>query len=363
MVAKKKPLLKLNPSVFSTNAEPKFFDFDPDYIRENHTRILIDTLNWYSYHSNKDKNEQWMLKHYPKLRGNYNPNLGFLCRMVEMGYPKDLLQDRIDMEVEKGMEYVANRKSELKEKQDEKQKLVHPDNKNLFGKVIDKVVDNVCAEIDYVVDAVLENRKPAYPVIDKMMSRIRMNQVSAYLKKQLDEFTDVYKDKDYGITKKKESEIIRALKIIQKDIEAGQMVQNKIKSKSVPTKRRKPIDESKIVKDFLVVDTKDYASINPVKMLSAKYAFVFDGDSRRLSLFVANIGGTLKIKGKSIIDYDPETSSSKILRKPEVQIKSIMEQGTRAKMVKYYTEEIKTTPTSPRVRSGNKTTILKCYTN
>lgn len=360
---KKTTAVKVKSVMLGTNAEPKFFDVDEDYLKENLKVIIIQTLNWYSYNSTKEKNELWMLKSYPKLKGVYSPNLGFLCRMVEQGFPKELLEPSIKKLVSQAEIQVSKRKTELKEKSEEKQKLVHPKNKDLFGKTIDLAVNCECEMVDHIIDALISKNKPDVYSQPKNLNNIQLNKVKGYIDRQIEEFTGCASTEGYkNITKRKENEILKKLREIRATIDSAVVIQNKIKAKTTSTRKKKPVDNNKIVKDFLVVDLKDHPSVNPVKMLNATTAFVYDGESRRLSMFNALKGGTIRIKGKTVIDFDETNSFSKILRKPEDQIKALMELTTKARMIQYFNEKIKTVGTAPRVRNTKQTTILKTYT-
>jgi hypothetical protein len=57
------------------------------------------------------------------------------------------------------------------------------------------------------------------------------------------------------------------------------------------------------------------ASIDPAKLLGAKYLVAFNTKTRDLSLYYANEGG-FSVKGTSIINFDETKSFTKKLRKP-----------------------------------------------
>lgn len=98
-------------------------------------------------------------------------------------------------------------------------------------------------------------------------------------------------------------------------------------------RKRKEQPPSKLVQNLLFL--KEYPdlglkSIHPEKIIGADQVWMFDTEHRRMIKYEAMDGMTLSVKGTTMQNWNPEKSGSKIIRKPEVQLKDVSENGKRA---------------------------------
>lgn len=135
------------------------------------------------------------------------------------------------------------------------------------------------------------------------------------------------------------------------------------------TRKPKPKSASKLVEKlkFCVKNERfQVASVAPENIIGANELWVFNTKYRKLGKYIAkNIdttgqgrqGAGLSVKGASIIDFDPQLSVQKTLRKPLDQLKEFKTAG-KVKLRKFL-DEVPTTDTLLNGRCNNDTILLK----
>lgn len=98
-------------------------------------------------------------------------------------------------------------------------------------------------------------------------------------------------------------------------------------------RKRKPQPPAKVVAKLKYL--KEYPdlglkSVIAERVVDADQVWLFDTEKRRMLKYEAMEGMTLTVKGTTFQNWNPEKSGSKIIRKPEVQLKDITENGKRA---------------------------------
>jgi len=92
------------------------------------------------------------------------------------------------------------------------------------------------------------------------------------------------------------------------------------RAKKAPSKA-KLVQKVKYCKEFAELKI---TSVNPVTVLGASQAWVFNVKTRKVGFYIAEGGSTLSIKGTSIINYDEVKSVCKTVRKPEAVLKDFI---------------------------------------
>lgn len=93
------------------------------------------------------------------------------------------------------------------------------------------------------------------------------------------------------------------------------------------TRKKRKIDPTKAVKNLkynkeeITVGKTVYKSVEPTELIGAKQVCLYNSKTRELTLYYGNY---LKVKGSTIIDFDPEKSWTKTLRKPEEILETAM---------------------------------------
>lgn len=115
------------------------------------------------------------------------------------------------------------------------------------------------------------------------------------------------------------TEFLENFKKIDKVIEKKQ----RIRKSRVKTSDRL-VKKLKYTKEFL-----DYKSINPEKIIGSEILWCYNVKTRKLIYYQAKDGYTLSVSGASLTNWDNKKSYSKTIRKPEIQIKELLERGKK----------------------------------
>jgi hypothetical protein len=99
-------------------------------------------------------------------------------------------------------------------------------------------------------------------------------------------------------------------------------------------------------------------SVNPVDIVGSQQLWVYNVKTRKLGCYVAeDLGGTLSVKGSSIVGYKQSDSVQKTLRKPEVTIDEFRKANKN--QLKKFLDIIKTTQVNLNGRISEDVVLLK----
>jgi hypothetical protein len=127
-------------------------------------------------------------------------------------------------------------------------------------------------------------------------------------------------------------------------------------------RKKKPQDKSKLVRNikFLVKDTElDIESLDPVNLLNCGEVWTFDTKTRKISRFYSPVSGSITVKGAALVGFDEVMSTSRLLRKPEVQLKEFAALAKKD-LTKWYSS-VKSKSAPVRARLTPTTLILKVF--
>jgi len=127
-------------------------------------------------------------------------------------------------------------------------------------------------------------------------------------------------------------------------------------------RKKKPKDKTKLVKNikYLAQDTElGITSVEPINLLNCSEVWAYDTKTRKLSKFYSPIGGGITVKGAALVGYEESMSTSRLLRKPEVQLKEFSEMK-KNDLTKWYSA-IKSKSGPVRARLTATTLILKVF--
>lgn len=135
-----------------------------------------------------------------------------------------------------------------------------------------------------------------------------------------------------------------------------------VSKQSVKIRKKKPKDKAKLIRNlkYLKEDTDlDLASVDPTTLLNCSEVWVFDTKTRKLTRYFSPVSGAITVKGASLTGYNDSMSSSKLIRKPETQIKEFMNLK-KNDLTKWYSA-VKSKSGPVRARLTPTTIILKVY--
>lgn len=322
--------------------EPNWKDVDPEFIKQNQKLLIIRTLNWYAANASAKESDEYFKKFFPKLKPAHTVTVGYLCRMVSRGFPKELIWDRI-------VEAAAKLPVEKTVVERVKPVKVEPKFKEM-----DKVSDDVCTKLDYAIDDIIKKKmtNPTFSVSG--FNKKQLEEVRSFAVHHLSEFEGAADKEEYTISKRQENAIVGMLRRIL------QLIQQESPAEKVRKPRKvREVPAEKIVKNFTVTDFGAFKTLPAVKLHGATIALMFDSKIRRVSVFVAEQGKLLSVKGKSIINFDESKSFSKVLRKPEEQLKDLIS-AAKTNILKKV-ENIKAVSGNPKFRSSETTILLKTW--
>lgn len=299
--------------------------------------------------------------------------------MSEIRPVSDYINERLKVAIESGKQELEKQK----EKQEEEQKKYVP----TIQERIEWQAMDACEEVDKWLDQFYEDPKNFDPngfdVNDHFTQKginqsharkilkfynfwleefRKLQQIpnSTQLKKLNDYDADMWRQLKEGYSKYRKTDLKKMLAALEK-IESSC---NYIISKSAPKKKKntKPVSTTKQVEKLKYKssdDSYEISSVDPVNLLEAGEAWIFDTKTRRLTHYVSLKGQTLSVKGTSIINFDEEKTLSKTLKKPQDQLKEFANYG-KVKSRKFF-DEINTVATKASGRTNNERIILKTY--
>ena len=127
-------------------------------------------------------------------------------------------------------------------------------------------------------------------------------------------------------------------------------------------RKKKPKDKSKLVQNlkFLTSDTAlDVTSVEPINLLNCSEVWTFDTKTRKISKYFSPVSGSITVKGASLVGFDENFSNSRLLRKPETQVKEFSELK-KNDLTKWYSA-VKSKSGPVRARLTPTTLILKVF--
>ena len=165
-------------------------------------------------------------------------------------------------------------------------------------------------------------------------------------------------DEAYGHLTKAEKK--KANDFYKKIISACDIVINeqKVRRKPRAVKAKRADDVIKKLKFQLSDVSYGITSVPPVEIVGSVLTVIFNTNTRKIGLYVAEDSSGLSVKGTTIYGYDEKTSVQKTLRKPKNQLKLF--NVAKTKLVKEF-ESLKTADTKLNGRTNNHCIILRCF--
>lgn len=103
----------------------------------------------------------------------------------------------------------------------------------------------------------------------------------------------------------------------------------------------------------------DIKSINPQKIIGSSTLCMYNTKTRKLVVYYSKEGYTLSVEGTTLVNYDEKKSSSKTLRKPDIQLKEFLNRGKKP-MLEYFTK-IKSVDSSVSGRINGDMVLLIAF--
>lgn len=309
--------------------EKQFYGEEPVY-KGTPTEIQVSkALSWYNYMADEDRGRAWLADYLKKagysrediklLRDSKNISLTdcWIARMMlngtslPAGYA-ERLQDRLNAQLKSLSKPVDQPAVKFTTTLQER---------------IKKVTWNIITDIEEQLD-----RDPTFSLhaflTQANASAVTVEAVRKYYIPHLDEVNskDPQVAEAYGSRLKFWKKIYTGM-----IVDCDKLLENK---KALPKTRKPrklkvktPADLVKKLK-YLAKDTSlNVSSIDPQKIIGATQLWVFNTKYRMLGVYNTSSSRGFSVKGTTILNFDPEKSIARKLRKPEEQLKSFASQG------------------------------------
>jgi hypothetical protein len=157
---------------------------------------------------------------------------------------------------------------------------------------------------------------------------------------------------------------MKSVKDIVKLLETyiGDLKKSYVSKQVAKVRKKKPKDKSKLVQNlkFLKDDTAlGVTSVEPINLLNCSEVWTFDTKTRKISKYFSPVSGSITVKGASLVGFDENFSNSRLLRKPETQVKEFSELK-KNDLTKWYSA-VKSKSGPVRARLTPTTLILKVF--
>lgn len=330
---------------------------------------LVVALNWYNYSCTQKDYIPWVYKY---MKDNnfsasdisaakslpdwkISSTSAFIFRMIANGTV--IPQDIVDRAVSRITNVLATATASAA--------VVKETNVPVLKKVsvADRVkerISNLIGDLEEEVDRFCVNYESDFKPYDWMkknqLGAIHAKRVAEYyapLREELASYPD-----DIGLTKIKTKKF---LAFVDSIIDGANSIAQVRKAVRRPRKVRLKTAASVVTKLRFLKESKEYkvASIDPLKVIGSQKLFVFNAKLRKLTVFTADSASGLTFKGASLIGFDPKTSFTRTVRKPEEILPKILA-STKAKASEVFTN-IKAKNQTPNGRIGPDSILLKVF--
>ena len=259
--------------------------------------------------------------------------------------------------------FVVLNKTESKEKEN----VVFEKPKRSIQEIMAEQRSNLLGELQGLEDEMLTTKHDILNWLrSNNVAKVHLDFIEGFFRPRLNELFEYLEGEDPQILEAyasyKKSEIKRMIEWYDNlltDVDAFRRL--KVSTRKI--RIRKPKPPAQLVKRLKFLNySEDYKiqSINPEKIIGATTLWVFNTKYRKLCVYNASeLEKQLTVKGSTILGWDPKTSYSKTLRKPEEQLTLFMNSGKVA--MKNFLKEIKGKAGSLNGRINKEMLLLKHF--
>lgn len=366
-------------------ADSKHFGVEPiwvdNYEPTDYQSEFGKALNWYNYISEQkdcraflvdwfkgDKDKLKALATVPdKLLPRTYANT---ARIAMRGFP---VSDEHKARIWQKVEEVATKRIKLEEEEDD---AAEPTVKVVKKPLI--ATNFIVSDVDDEIENLIIGEEPkniAQILMPYRMTDKHYLECIAKIEPMLAEFSELVEVRRLpkGQLTPDQSDLLEAyshlsgMKIVKDIVKLLESYINDLKKSHVSkqvakVRKKKPKDKTKLVKSikYLAQDTElGITSVEPINLLNCSEIWTYDTKTRKLSKFYSPIGGGITVKGAALVGYEESMSTSRLLRKPEVQLKefSVLKKND---LTKWYSA-IKSKSGPVRARLTATTLILKVF--
>jgi hypothetical protein len=348
---------------------------EPMLDQENYNVSLTSALVWYRDNVDEKKIRKFAIEYFAKLgkkkevlainkAGDYDVRqLGVLCRLVSNG---NVLSDDHMNTIENLVNHII-RKEALPQKIKEDKTVVVPVATPSIQDRMDEKAHDLAGEIEGAIDEFITTKTTKFST----KSYLAANQVAAPIAKRIGEFfagripeikEAIAGDDEQiveGYSHLNKRELKKYLAFMEEIISDCQQQVQTAKANRAPRKRKavspsKVVSKMKFMKDFAELNLK---SCKPEDILTSTELWVYNTKYRKVTVYKSD-GGTLSVKGTTILGFDVKESKTMTLRKPEEFFKGLS-MGKRALNGAF--KKLTTKPSAPNGRINEECVLLGAF--
>jgi hypothetical protein len=348
--------------------------------QENYMRDLLCALNYYnSNHDDKDK-KKWFISHYAKIDKKVAVELlkvdeyhfrtpGVLARLMDLG--SELKESEMN-HYNKGIENLVSQikiRQKSQDKQDKKDAVTaalvaaQPS----IQQRMEEKARELAGDIEGAIDDFVINKTSDFSAKNYLLSK----EVAAPIAKRIGdmygnlstELREAIEGKDEqlveGYSHFTKRELKKFADFVDNIISDCQQQVQTAKANRAPRKRKevtptKQVARMKFLREFAELNLK---SINPTGIIGSNEVWVYNTKYRKVQKYVAD-GGTISVKGTTLVGFSVKDSVSLTLRKPEEFFRGLS-MGKRA--LSNAIKPITTKPSVPNGRVNEECIILGAF--
>jgi hypothetical protein len=326
--------------------DSKYTGEEPDWknvtTQEEFDRKFTTALNFYNYYLDRDDyfpiiseymvrnqfdtKDIALIKHVPKSAGNV-VTTGKLCRMFNMGMPKELSWD-YEERTASAISLLVSAAEVAKAAK--APKVEDPNAKpNVHEIMKNKVRETILCELELMLDGWCnsDTKVAKFPLSTVMRGEnipvSATGEVKAWLTKQRDEYNEAFEktcpDMVEGYSYLSKPALRNRIKACD-DMLNELVLYKTSKAAARKPRAKKPKAANKQVQRMKYLsESKDHSmqSCDPTRIIGANMFFAFNTKYRKLTVFKARTRDGFTVSGTSIKDFDEDNSFALTLRKPE----------------------------------------------
>jgi hypothetical protein len=366
-------------SKINTGADIKAFGTEPSWTDQSEMKNLkiqeIRALNWYNYFCDNKQAKTFVVEYMASIDrpkeeislvssgDTYIPSqLGWVARMMCMGYePSETFKKFFVKEFKTALETAKKTKKTKAPVVASTTPVV-----SIQDRIREKASEEV-GEIEGLVDEFITGGFKSQP---DMQSYLKSKELSSVVQKRMcevfikrsKEFEEVMNTSDADIKEAYSNFSKVQLRKIKEFYDAIVAETNRGAEKKPTRKARKVKEKPASVIAAKVQYMKDFAELNlksvlPEKIIGANQVWLYNTKTKLLGMYNADNAKGLTIKGTTIQNFNAETSTGKRLRKPEVNVKQVLDGGKI--VLKKLLDGLSTKPSELTGRINSDTIIVR----
>jgi hypothetical protein len=330
-------------------ADEKYMGSEPDLRGDVSNAQVIGAYNWYNYFYDAEQAKAWvieylnefyksekeLIKNANRIDSNLARTIGWNCRILLLGGNlPDEIKERNIGKIRTLAGAASTRTSTIDAEEGIKKEEVKP----VIS--IQERVTNRANELIADIEGHLDNFyrdgevfKPSDWLSQHDVKPAIAQRIAEYYKPLYAELYDAYNGKNaqlkeaYSSWKKPKLKIY--LEFVKSIVSAAETRATVVKAARKPRKKKeKP---ASVIVSKLKFKEKDdeykMVSVDPKQIVGSNQLWVFNTKYRTLAVYNAMGPAGLNVKGSTVIGFDEKTSIVKKLRKPDQQLKSLLDGG------------------------------------